>query len=324
MVGGNGERGGKRFQNRDCHKRNKEEIVIYPKPPFLFEKGIRLVEERFDGKSVYSSAYHDGKFYLVVNRGNRIIPVVIRGVNNLLRITPLVEIVSQTEKEAIDKAVRWVLDTDSDLTLFYNSIAEDSVLVDVINRLKGLRCPSTQTLFEAFIRAFIEQQLSFNISRKIAKRLIQSFGSYLDVHNTRFYSFPGPEALRKADERILRKCGLSRNKIAYIKNFSDLVTNGDVDLEKLWSLDRNNIWEELGRIKGIGRWTIEYVMVRGMRRYDVTPSCDLFLRRVISHYYCNNTRITESESRAICDRWGKWKGLASFYLIADYLSGGLR
>jgi DNA-3-methyladenine glycosylase II len=56
-------------------------------------------------------------------------------------------------------------------------------------------------------------------------------------------------------------------------------------------------------------------MVRGMQKLEAFPADDLGLRRVIAHYYSNDREISSEEARRIADRWGKWKGLAGFYLI---------
>jgi DNA-3-methyladenine glycosylase II len=52
-----------------------------------------------------------------------------------------------------------------------------------------------------------------------------------------------------------------------------------------------------------------------MQKFDAIPSDDLGLRRVISHYYCDGAKISSDEAREIAERWGKWRGLAAFYLI---------
>jgi DNA-3-methyladenine glycosylase II len=94
-----------------------------------------------------------------------------------------------------------------------------------------------------------------------------------------------------------------------------------LDLEKLKNHeDAEEIVGELDRIKGIGVWTAEMTMVRGMQKFEAIPADDLGLRRVVSHYYCKDTRISSEETRKIAEKWGKWKGLAAFYLImAEWL-----
>jgi DNA-3-methyladenine glycosylase II len=71
----------------------------------------------------------------------------------------------------------------------------------------------------------------------------------------------------------------------------------------------------LDEVKGIGVWTAELTMLRGMQRWDVLPADDFGIRRVISAYYCGGKPIKAPEAREIAKVWGKWKGLAAFYLI---------
>jgi DNA-3-methyladenine glycosylase II len=75
------------------------------------------------------------------------------------------------------------------------------------------------------------------------------------------------------------------------------------------------IIKELDAIRGIGVWTAELTMLRGMQRLDALPADDLGVRLVISRYYCGGKPIKSDEAREIAKSWGKWKGLAAFYLI---------
>ncbi len=72
--------------------------------------------------------------------------------------------------------------------------------------------------------------------------------------------------------------------------------------------------EELSGVRGVGIWTAEMTMIRGMQKLDAMPADDLGLRRIISHYY-QDRRITGEEARKIALGWKGWRGLASFYLI---------
>jgi DNA-3-methyladenine glycosylase II len=109
---------------------------------------------------------------------------------------------------------------------------------------------------------------------------------------------------------------LSTRKAEYIRNISDMILKGDIDLESYRKYgDSQRIVEELDKIRGIGVWTAELTIVRSMSKYDVIPADDLGLRRVISHFYCKGRTITAEEVRRITEDWGRWKGLAAFYLI---------
>ncbi len=80
--------------------------------------------------------------------------------------------------------------------------------------------------------------------------------------------------------------------------------------------------EELSGVRGVGIWTAEMTMIRGMQKFDAMPADDLGLRRIISHYYYQDRRITGEEARSTAEGWKGWRGLASFYLImAQMLQG---
>jgi DNA-3-methyladenine glycosylase II len=62
-------------------------------------------------------------------------------------------------------------------------------------------------------------------------------------------------------------------------------------------------------------WTAELTAIRGLNRLDVFPADDLGLRRWVAHYYCNERTITSAQARGIAEQWGKWRGLAGYYLV---------
>jgi DNA-3-methyladenine glycosylase II len=92
--------------------------------------------------------------------------------------------------------------------------------------------------------------------------------------------------------------------------------DGKLDLEHL-KKDKTpeEIISELDEIRGIGVWTAELTMLRGMQKLDALPADDLGVRRVISRYFCGGKPIRSGEAREIAKSWGRWKGLAAFYLI---------
>jgi DNA-3-methyladenine glycosylase II len=115
---------------------------------------------------------------------------------------------------------------------------------------------------------------------------------------------------------------LSERKAEYIRNVASLVSEGKLDLEalKCWE-NTDEIIEELDKVRGVGVWTAELTMLRGMSKLEALPADDLGLRRTISHYYCGGKNITSAEARKIAENWGEWKGLAAYYLIVAEILG---
>ena len=94
-----------------------------------------------------------------------------------------------------------------------------------------------------------------------------------------------------------------------------MIVEGKLDLENLKTKQNpDEIISELDAIRGIGIWTAELTMLRGMQKLDAFPADDLGLRRIISNYYCRGKSIKSEEAREIANAWGRWKGLAAFYL----------
>ncbi len=125
-----------------------------------------------------------------------------------------------------------------------------------------------------------------------------------------------------ATQQELRTVGLSERKAEYIRNVASTISEGKLDLETLkTSKKADEIVEALDKVRGVGVWTAELTMLRGMSRLEALPADDLGLRRTISYYYCNGKKINSAEARKIAEKWGKWKGLPAYYLIVAEISG---
>ena len=120
----------------------------------------------------------------------------------------------------------------------------------------------------------------------------------------------------------IQDCGLSKRKAQYIQHVAELITADKLDLERLKNKQNSEeIVSALDEIRGIGVWTADLTMLRGMQKLDVLPADDLGIRRVISRYYCSGKAIKSSEAQEIAKQWGRWKGLAAFYLIIAEIKG---
>lgn len=229
--------------------------------------------------------------------------------------------VSTDTAQRAESLVASMLSLSDDLSPFYQAVAGDPVLADLTVRLRGLRAPVTPTVFEALIDSVIEQQISLKSARSIANRLIRATGQKLILDKTVYYCYPDAETLATTTESTFRTCGLTSRKGEYIRGIAQLILNGDLDTEGFRKYrDTEKIIEDLTRIRGIGRWTAELTILRGLHRPDAFPADDVGVRRFISRYYLGGREISPAEARTFAGRWGGWKGFAAFYLeVADLL-----
>jgi DNA-3-methyladenine glycosylase II len=214
-----------------------------------------------------------------------------------------------------------ILTLGVDLERFYHETEGDPVLHAITRELRGLRNPTTESVFEALVDSIIEQQISLQVAWTMQERLIRAFGDPLTVGTQTFYAFPSPSRLAGVTSEQMRATGLSRRKIEYIRGVASLIEREGFDLEHLGDgRDSSAILDSLQEIRGVGRWTAELTLLRGMQRFDAFPADDLGIRRHVGRFYRGGAGVSSVEARAIAERWGAWKGLAGFYLIvADRL-----
>lgn len=290
------------------------ELKIKPAAPFDLDLSARIFsdgDERF-------RRYEAGEYWQVIRLGERLALITLRSMGTVDAPELSVHLepgeFSNDEVNMAKETVVRLFNLDLDLLPFYKAVRDDKVMSALTERLRGLHSPTTQTVFEALVDSIIEQQISLNVAWSLERRVIETFGDVLQVNDKAYYAFPRPVTLAVASVEQLRNCGLSMRKAEYIRDSAKLIADG-LDLESLRDYDDNSIIEELSRIRGVGVWTAELTMIRGMQRLDAIPADDLGLRRCISHYYCGDRKITGSEARKIAEKWKGWRGLASFYLI---------
>ena len=292
-------------------------ITLKPASPFDFDLSARI----FSDGDEQIRRYEDGKFWQVIRINNKLISIVIKSLGAVDKPKLLVELKSNKElsnddKKKVEEVIYSLFNLKTNLNPFYEEVKNDKIMSKLILALRGLKSPTTSTVFEALIDSIIEQQISLNVAHSIERKVIKSFGEILKLNDKVYYSFPTPEKLASATIKQLRKCGLSLKKAEYNRDISKLVSDGKLDLDKFKNYeDIKAITNELDKIRGIGVWTAELTMVRGMQKFEAMPADDLGIRRRISHYYCNDRKISSEEARRIAEKWGRWKGLASFYLI---------
>jgi DNA-3-methyladenine glycosylase II len=190
-------------------------------------------------------------------------------------------------------------------------------------KLFGLKSPTTQYAFEALVDSVVEQQISLKVANAFERRIVKKWGDALRLKDEVYYAYPTPKSLATASQQELRAVGLSERKAEYIRNVASLISEGKLALESLKSskLDDDEIIAELDKVKGVGVWTAELTMLRGMHRLQALPADDLGLRRTISRYYRGGKPITSTEARTIANSWGRWKGLAAYYLMVAEMVG---
>ena len=222
--------------------------------------------------------------------------------------------------QALDAAsewVAWLLGFDVEMDGFYELLASDPVLADAVGELRGLRHTRTETVWEALVHAVVGQQVSGVVARVIRDGIVTEYGAEVSVDGHVVHAFPRPQTLLEAGHDALRALKLSARKAEYVLGIAETAIRGDLDHETLAPLSDEEAIDVLSSIRGVGRWTAQWTLMRALGRVDALPAGDLALQRVVGEWYFDGKRLTEQELEDFAERWWKpWRGLAVTYLFS--------
>lgn len=204
--------------------------------------------------------------------------------------------------------------TQVDLRQFYDHVSDDPVLRVLIKTLYGFTFLRKHSFFEAMATAIIDQQLNVAFATSLRTRLINQFGRKVTWRGTGYAIFPQPGDLEGVTPADLRPLQFSRRKSEYILDIAAGLLKGALRPRELARLDDAALLQELMTLRGVGRWTAEYVGMMAFGRVDYLPAADIGLQRAIQQLYHLPERPTEAQVRAQGEAWKPYRGLATFYL----------
>jgi DNA-3-methyladenine glycosylase II len=180
----------------------------------------------------------------------------------------------------------------------------DPALSKIIDRLGPYEFRLDDDHYEALVGSIIFQQLAGAAARAILNRFKQIYDGKI----------PRPRQYLETEEKHLRASGLSPQKIRYIRDLSERVENGVLDLEKMSQLPSDQVVKELDEVKGIGRWTAEMFLIFVLGRTDVLPVDDLGLRKATQKTYRLRNLPTKEKFELLSKKWHPYCSIATLYL----------
>ncbi|HEX5444612.1 MAG TPA: DNA-3-methyladenine glycosylase [Pirellulales bacterium] len=169
-----------------------------------------------------------------------------------------------------------------------------------------LRPEKIQSPFQALLRAIIYQQLSGKAAATIFGRVAAQFPHRRGIQ---------PEAIVSASDESLRQAGLSRAKVLAVKDLAAKTLDGTVPtFARLRKMDDDEIVTRLVSVRGVGRWTVEMLLMFRLGRPDVLPVADLGVRRGFMLTYAKPELPMPAELTRHAERWRPFRSVASWYM----------
>lgn len=192
-----------------------------------------------------------------------------------------------------------------------NILTKDPVLAKLISSVepKGNMTASTQItqdIYFTLLDSIVSQQLSVKAADTIFKRFLNLFPN----------RYPAADLVISATTEQLRSVGLSFQKASYLKNTAEFFVQNDLTYEHLQLMSDEEIIRKLTKIKGIGQWTVEMLLMFVMNRSDVFPYDDLVVRNNVIKLYQVEGKGAELKRKvlAIAENWRPYRTIACKYI----------
>ncbi len=218
-------------------------------------------------------------------------------------------------KTAVTGVIERVLGTKTDCAGFYVTAARNAEAHRLASRFRGLKPPRFPTVFEALVNGIACQQLSLDVGMNVLNRLAEATGEAMALQTGVAYAFPLPHDVGRLTGDDLRAMGFSRQKARALLDLSQAITEGGAQVESLGGLDNEGVSKVLQGLRGVGRWTAEYVMLRGLGRLDVFPGDDAGARKRLQSWLHLQGPLSYEAVRKLVEPWHPYGGFVYFHLL---------
>ncbi|OUQ89814.1 DNA-3-methyladenine glycosylase [Brevibacillus brevis] len=224
-------------------------------------------------------------------------------------------ILSTSDQHLLEKMICRTFSADLELSVIYEQMREESELAILTERFRGLRPMLDADLFQCMVKTIIGQQINLTFAANLTERLVTLAGDPVENQNGEgIIAFPTPDSVARLTVEDLRSLQFSQRKAEYIIDFARAIVNETVDLERLWTMKDEEIITYLTSLRGIGRWTVECLLMFGMGRPDLLPAADIGLRNGIVHLYGMKSKPNENDIRKLGEKWAPWRSIYCLYV----------
>ena len=217
--------------------------------------------------------------------------------------------VGQAAEAAARSALSRLLGLHLDLADFYARAARDSALDELAQQFRGVKPPRFPTIFECLLNAVACQQLSLAAGLTLLSRLSATAGTAAGA----LHAFPTPVDVLRVSRSTLQRLGFSERKAETILQLANAAAAGELELSVFDQLDDAAAIEALVQRPGIGPWSADYVLLRGLGRLHVFPRGDSGALNGLRRFLVGTE--LEGDPEAALERWAPDAGMVYFHLL---------
>jgi DNA-3-methyladenine glycosylase II len=296
-------------------------VIIRPLPPFRLDLTVWALRRR-PGNQIDR---WDGMTYrrvIVVNGRPTELAVRQEGLLTApwLTVTATPPLRTPSERHVVRSAIDRLLGVRIDLRDWYRMAEGHRKLRALADKFKGVKPPRFPTVFEALVNAFACQQLSLVVGLALLNRLAALCDVRRGTGDRAHYAFPAPGDVARVAPAEYHAIGFSRQKVRALLTLARAIDRGEVDVERLSRAEDLEAAARLCELRGVGRWTAEYVLLRGLGRLHVFPGDDVGAQKSLAGWLGRPGPLDYDGVTRALEKWRPYAGMLYFHLLLDGLS----
>jgi DNA-3-methyladenine glycosylase II len=257
----------------------------------------------------------DKKIRKLLKVGNDLVLLEISNRQSKLKI----EILNSDSTNIIHKAVReytteW-FDLGTNIKPFYMVASSNDIIKELAKKYYGLRLIGIPKIFEALCWAIIGQQINLNFAYTLKRKFVEAFGEKIHFNGTDYWLFPTPEKVMNLSVADLMELQFTGKKSEYIIDLARKISFGELpDKSELKKLEYQEAKNTLLKIRGVGEWTTDYVLMKCLRFPQALPAGDVGLQNAIKNLLNLKNKPSIEEIIKMSSEWNGWQAYSAFYL----------
>lgn len=292
-------------------------FLLHPICPFRLDYTVWALRRR--SKNIIDQ-WNDNRYTRLFFIESQLIKVSLEQIN---KKEVRVSVNKKIDKKTIIQLTRlleMMLGFNRNLQKFYDIARQDTHISPLAIQFKGLKPPRFPSIFEALVNAISCQQLSLDAGLQIQNRFAQYVGKSMSDTEGTFYAFPIPKDVAECSVAELKKLGFSTNKCKTLIELSSRIIADESLFDDLENESNDDIVKYLCEFKGIGRWSAEYVLLRGLGKIEMFPGDDVGAKKNLQLLLHLKTKLDYQQISKITKKWYPYAGFIYFHLLLDKLN----
>ncbi len=288
-------------------------LTLLPKAPFDFEHTLNFFSD-FKADGIHRVIQNSTLCFALQVLGR---PVAVRLTSTGTVKKPRLELTLHAKKlndhiiAAAKEQVIFYLSLDDDLTPFYKLAAKDPAFKPVMKALYGYHQVKYPSVFTCICWALVTQRTPNSFAYLTMRRFCELLGDIVTVDGERYTTFPEAKKFLQARDKVLIATNNTRKTDRLIEIAKAYTT---IDEQFLKTAPYEEVMRAVKKLKGLGQWSADYVLLRGLGRFERSPWTDTVILDVISNIYTSGFRISEGDARKLAETYGWQQGLWVHYL----------